>query len=89
MGIEGSIRISRMSNPSDPEPWTYSATFAPHGGGGAMRSRKCLGDIAVDTLLREVGITERRQILADARAGSATVGSLWLTQERLGELGLM
>jgi hypothetical protein len=57
MEIEGPIHLLRLALPSEPEPWTYAVSYAPHGYSSSVKMLRRLGRESLKVYLeREVGI---------------------------------
>jgi len=93
MEIEGPIHFLRLDLPSEPEPWTYAVSYAPHGYSGSVKMLRRLGRESLKVYLeREVGILPKfteRALEGLEREGSATIPTVRLTRDRLEALGLL
>ena len=56
---EGSLRISRRSPATEPEPWKYEISFAPYAAAGFPPARNVIGDEQLTRALRfGLGLSE-------------------------------
>ncbi len=91
MEIEGSIRIVKLGQPTDPEPGTYDVTFAPSRRGTVLGPRKCVGLRELEAVLRDIGIPAERRapaLAAARRDGQANIPAVRLTEGQRESLGL-
>jgi hypothetical protein len=84
--IEGSLRISRISRQTEPEPWTYEISFAPYDVSDIPPACDVFGELQLERALRSgLGMTEGRlrESLQKARQGSVVMHHVRLTDELL------
>jgi len=81
---EGSVRISRRSPETDPEPWRYEISFAPYAATGFPPARDVVGDEQLERALSfGLGLSEPSlgHSVRTARHASVVIHHVALTDE--------
>jgi hypothetical protein len=82
--IEGSLRISRISRQTEPEPWTYEISFAPYDASDISPACDVFGELQLERALRPgLGLPEQRlhESVLKARRGSVIMHHVRLTDD--------